>query len=475
MNNESLFSIQSQHKIKTNQQFPILTIGGKHKQAFVVGLCGGSASGKTTVAQNIQSRIKAPWVVILSLDSFYVDLNEEQHQAAIRQEFDFDHPGNRSCLQKDSIDTKLARKTIQEMKNGKKNVIYGADVIIVEGILLFCYPEILELLDLKIFVETDPDLRLCRRVKRDMKERGRDLNFVITQYARFNYDKFIGPFEKLADIVIPWSTSSLDKDTHNYAAIDMIGKVIKRNLEGRTFNPRSEMIRNVQIDEDLLKKVNKIQETTLVKTLQTHIRCVRSSCSYMYSDHTVFRNASIRLMRLCLMKSLSLVPLKGNLVTEFERNVVILNNEICLVYIVRAGEPFNDAAKNVLYDYSEGRIFIQHNEFSGEPEVCNQLSQFHYLDLPDDIKDLQVLLCDGVIASGSSAMMAIRVLIDHDVPEENIILTTLIVTPTGVNSISKAFPNIKIVTSAIDEEIDKCYEIIPGCGNFGTRFYNSLT
>uniref|UniRef100_A0A6G3MH57 uridine/cytidine kinase n=1 Tax=Henneguya salminicola TaxID=69463 RepID=A0A6G3MH57_HENSL len=195
---------------------------GKMKEPYVVGLCGGSASGKTTVARKIIERIKVPWVVILSLDSFYKVLTKEQHEAANKMEYDFDSPN--------AIDLDLAIETLKKMKTGKTvkipnydftthtrlennfTIVYGANVILVEGLMTFYCKEFYDLMDLKIFVDTDSDLRLCRRVMRDMEQRGRDLSSIILQYSRFvkpNFDKHISQTINLADIVIPWSYRQL--------------------------------------------------------------------------------------------------------------------------------------------------------------------------------------------------------------------------------------------------------------------------
>uniref|UniRef100_A0A3B4T2I5 Uridine-cytidine kinase n=1 Tax=Seriola dumerili TaxID=41447 RepID=A0A3B4T2I5_SERDU len=189
--------------------------GAQSKEAFVIGLCGGSASGKTTVANKIIEALDVPWVVLLSMDSFYKVLSPEEQALAASNDYNFDHPG--------AFDFELLVATLRKLKQGKsvkipvydftthgrqkdwKNV-YGASVIIFEGIMSFADKELLQLLDMKIFVDTDSDIRLVRRLRRDITERGRDIEGVIKQYNKFvkpAFEQYIEPTMRLADIVVP--------------------------------------------------------------------------------------------------------------------------------------------------------------------------------------------------------------------------------------------------------------------------------
>ena len=137
------------------------------------------------------------------------------------------------------------------------------------------------------------------------------------------------------------------------------------------------------------------------------------------------------------------------------------------------------ALSEVCKDIRIGKILIQTNWDSGEPEL-------HYLRLPKDIKDYQVILMvslanlyqlfilspsnqDATVATGAAAMMAIRVLLDHDVPEENINLVSLLMAESGVHTIAYAFPHVKIITTAVDPEINDKFHVLPGIGNFEDR------
>ncbi|KAG2461669.1 UCKL1 protein, partial [Polypterus senegalus] len=194
--------------------------GTQSKEAFVIGLCGGSASGKTTVARKIIEALDVPWVVLLSMDSFYKVLSVEEQQLAKSNDYNFDHP--------DAFDITLLVHTLRKLKQGKSvkipvydftihgrqkewKTVYGASVIIFEGIMSFADKELLKLLDMKIFVDTDSDIRLVRRLHRDITERGRDIEGVIKQYNKFvkpAFEQYIEPTMRLADIVVPRGASS---------------------------------------------------------------------------------------------------------------------------------------------------------------------------------------------------------------------------------------------------------------------------
>uniref|UniRef100_A0A8C3U304 Uridine-cytidine kinase n=1 Tax=Catharus ustulatus TaxID=91951 RepID=A0A8C3U304_CATUS len=181
------------------------------------GLCGGSASGKTTVATRIIEALDVPWVVLLSMDSFYKVLDEGQQALAARSDYNFDHP--------DAFDFELLVSVLRKLKKGKSvkvpvydftthsrrrewvgKTVYGANVIVFEGILAFANKELLKLLDMKVFVDTDSDIRLVRRLQRDIMERGRDVAGVIKQYNKFvkpAFEQYIEPTVQVADIVVP--------------------------------------------------------------------------------------------------------------------------------------------------------------------------------------------------------------------------------------------------------------------------------
>ncbi|MGH0181056.1 UNVERIFIED_CONTAM: hypothetical protein FKN15_005600 [Acipenser sinensis] len=201
-----------------------------NRQPFLIGVAGGTASGKSSVCRKIMELLgqneidhHQRQVAILSQDSFYKVLTAEQKAKALKGQFNFDHP--------DAFDNELILKTLREIVEGKTVqipvydfvthsrkeetvTVYPADVVLFEGILMFYSQEIRDLFQMKLFVDTDADTRLSRRVLRDISERARDLEQVLTQYITFvkpAFEEFCLPTKKYADVIIPRGADNLGK------------------------------------------------------------------------------------------------------------------------------------------------------------------------------------------------------------------------------------------------------------------------
>jgi uridine kinase len=193
--------------------------------SLVIGIAGGSGSGKTTVAQEILQRVGPDRIAYIQHDSYYKDLTGLP--PAQRAEVNFDHPN--------SLETELLISHIEQLKAGRsiKVPIYDFSnhsrtdktfkvnprgVIIVEGILIFAESTLRSLFDVKIFVDTDADIRLIRRLQRDITERSRTAESVIKQYqltVRPMHLEFVEPSKRYADVIIP-------EGGFNTAALDMV-------------------------------------------------------------------------------------------------------------------------------------------------------------------------------------------------------------------------------------------------------------
>ncbi|KDR15301.1 hypothetical protein L798_10738, partial [Zootermopsis nevadensis] len=446
---------------------PWYNSAGQQVEPFVIGICGGSASGKTTVAAKIIESLDVPWVTLLSMDSFYKVLSEKQHELAAKNEYNFDHP--------DAFDFELMASTLQRLKEGKKvevpiynfvthsresrtKTMYGANVIIFEGILAFYHAEILKMLDMKIFVDTDADVRLARRLKRDICQRGRDLEGVLKQYCNLvkpAFYHYIAPSMVHADIIVP-------RGGENEVAIGLIVHHVHTQLQLRGFKLR-EKLAHSYIGQPLPDSIHLLPSTPQIRGLHTFIRNKDTP-----RDEFIFY--SKRLIRLVIEYALSLLPFKEQMI-ETPQGVLYngkrcASDKICGVSILRAGETMEQAVCDVCKDIRIGKILIQTNFSTGEPEL-------YYLRLPKDIKDYKVILMDATVATGAAAMMAIRVLLDHDVPEENILIVSLLMAEIGVHSIAYAFPGVRIVTTALDPEINEKFYVLPGIGNFGDRYFGT--
>jgi len=197
----------------------------KHPNPLVIGIAGGSGSGKTTVATNILQRVGPENIAFLQHDSYYKDLSGLP--PVQRAEINFDHPN--------SLETDLLIQHVAALRDGMAVEVpiydFSTDrrtadtvtlkprnVIIVEGILIFTEAELRKMLDVKIYVDTDADLRFIRRLERDISERGRTTESVIKQYlntVRPMHLEFVEPSKRYADIIIP-------EGGFNNAALDMV-------------------------------------------------------------------------------------------------------------------------------------------------------------------------------------------------------------------------------------------------------------
>ena len=214
------------------------------RQPFIIGVAGGTASGKTTVCEAIMEQLgqkalaqEKRRVEIIHQDSFYKVLTEEQKEEARQNNFNFDHP--------DAFDTDLVIQTVLKLKEGKAvdipiynfkthsreeevEHIAPPDVVLLEGILILFNDRLRDLMDMKLFVDTDSDIRLSRRVVRDIRDRGRDLEGILTQYMQFvkpAFDDYVFPTKKFADVIIP-------RGADNKVAIDLIVQHIRVFLSG---------------------------------------------------------------------------------------------------------------------------------------------------------------------------------------------------------------------------------------------------
>ncbi|REG87785.1 uridine kinase [Winogradskyella sediminis] len=200
---------------------------------LIIGIAGGTGCGKTTVVNTILKELPEGQVGVISQDSYYKDTSHLSFEERVK--INFDHPR--------SIDFELLEEHLIDLKKGKAidQPVYSfvkhnrtgdiivtkpRKVMIVEGILILSHPEIRELFDIKIFVHADSDERLVRRLKRDITERGRDINEVLQRYQNTlkpMHQQFIEPMKEYADIIIP-------NNKYNTVAVDIVKTIINERL-----------------------------------------------------------------------------------------------------------------------------------------------------------------------------------------------------------------------------------------------------
>lgn len=201
---------------------------------LIIGIAGGTGCGKTTVVNQILTQLPEGEVGIISQDSYYKDTSHLTYDERIK--INFDHPR--------SIDFELLEQHLKELKQGQpiEQPVYSfvkhnrtgdtirtkpRKVMIVEGILILTHPELREMFDIKIFVHADSDERLIRRLKRDITERGRDIDEVLTRYQNTlkpMHQQFIQPMMEYADIIIP-------NNKYNTVAVGIVKTIINEKLQ----------------------------------------------------------------------------------------------------------------------------------------------------------------------------------------------------------------------------------------------------
>ena len=426
-----------------------------HTGPFLIGVNGGTASGKTTVCRMIIEELRDHRVAIISQDSFYRGLTPEEH--ANVKDYNFDHP--------DAFDYKLLIETMTKMKTlgpgetidipvydfvthsrspDEVRTVESADVIILEGILTFHNAELLDQMHMKIFVDTDDDLRLARRILRDIAERGRDVAGVLHQYERFvkpAYDDFIQPCKKCADVILPFSKQ-------NPVGIDLIVQHIKSKLS--------------------IPDVRKLYTNLFMLSTSLQTRALHTKIRDRDTSRTDFVFYCDRLCRLLVEEGLGLLKFTEKTVTTpaGEPYVgVAFQDSICAVSVIRSGEAMENAVRSVCKNIRIGKILIERGTAESEPSV-------KYVKLPQDIARRQVLLLDPILASGRSICLAVEQLLAAGVKEENIIFLSLIVSPEGVSKVCAKYPRLHCVTTAIDRTVENGM-VRPGAGYFGDIYFGT--
>lgn len=425
--------------------------GPARREPFIIGVAGGTASGKTTVCDRIMQQLQEKRVVLIAQDSYYRGLT--QHELANVKNYNFDHP--------DAIDVKTILDTLDLLK-ARKGVdvpvydfvthsrsaevikVNPADVVILEGILVLSIPEIRAKLNMKIFVDTDDDVRLARRIKRDTLDRGRSVDGVIEQYTKFvkpMFDAYVSPSKKYADVIIPWAGGE------NEVAIDLIVQHIRTKLG----------------QDDLRRIYNNLK----VLPPNFQVRCmhtlIRDRTAHMHD----FVFYSDRLIRLVVEHGLGFLPFHEKQVetpTGALYNGVSFAKKLCGVSIIRSGEAMENALRACCKGIKLGKVLIHRKE---SDFGCNVV----YHKLPHDIAERYALVLDPILATGNSARAAIQLLLDKGVREDHILFLTLIAAPAGIHMLCHNFPQITVVTSEIDDEVSEHGCVLPGIGEFGDRYY----
>lgn len=437
-------------------------------EPYIIGVAGNSGSGKTSVSQKIIQELNQPWTVLLSFDNFYNPLNEDERKMAYANKFDFDMPH--------SFDLDLVYETVKSLKKGQKSsipvysfklhnrtakttTIYGANVIIIEGIYALYDQRLLDLMDLKIYVDTDLDVCLARRLTRDILHRGRDLAGAMRQWETFvkpNAVRYVNPTMNNADLILP-------KGLENDIAINLMIKHIQKQLAMKSAM-HLQHLKSLGVNTSFnVESVDNLK--LLPATNQT--RGINSILFNKSTDRPDFIFYFDRISVLIIETAMELLDnyerrevgtstrfpldLKAVEANEYKFAGLHSRDDIIAVNIIRSGDCFMNSLMKTVPELSIGKLLIQSDSKTGEP-------QLHYDSLPKDIsgESKKILLFDSQIISGAASIMAIQVLIDHKVKQENIILCTYLSTEVGLRRVKRVFPRAQVVIgklSCMEEDV----------------------
>lgn len=377
----------------------------------------------------------------MSLDNFYKPLSAEQRRQAFENNYDFDHPS--------AIDLDLAYQSILSLKEGKKTTIpvysfvehnrvpnknitiYGASVIVLEGIYTLYDKRLLDLMDLKIYVDADLDVCLARRLSRDIVYRGRALEGSLEQWERFvkpNAEQHLKPTMRDADAIVP----SL---TDNGVAIQLIINHIRSRLQQKSEDHLKELIKLgysglTSVSDNL--SLHELEPTNQVKAIMT-----------ILLDKNTNRNDFVfyfdRMATILLTKALNDVPVYEQCEIQTPNGITVPYslrcnfNLITAINLIEAGDCFMHSLKKTVPNIVTGKLLVQSDSQTGEP-------QLHYELLPPGITNYEmVLLTEAQMISGASMIMSIQVLLDHGVELENIKVVVFLATEISIRRILNAF------------------------------------
>ncbi|KPM40312.1 hypothetical protein AK830_g6248 [Neonectria ditissima] len=409
----------------------------------IIGVAGSSGSGKSTLAQAIVKKLNLPWVVILSMACSLHSL-VPSHQLLIIQAARSE--GRVRPLLKWAwtfADGDVARDRrradipvysfAKHQRLEHTTSIYSPHVLVLEGIFALYDPRVLELLDMGIYCEADGDTCLSRRIVRDVRERGRDIEGVIKQWFGFvkpNFEKFVEPQRKVSDLIVP-------RGIENRVALEMMVQFIEKKLFEKSRHHREALsqLETACKESPLSDRVVIMDPTPQLRFMNTILQDIDTGPEdfIFYFD---------RLAGLILEQALNNVQFKEATIETPAGNKysgLAPKGEVCAVLVLRGGSAFEPALRKTIPDCRTGRVLIQSDYSTGEPEL-------HYLRLPDNIKNQEsVLLLDTQMASGGAALMAVQVLVDHGVAQERIVLATYSAGKVGLHRLTSVFPEITVV------------------------------
>ncbi|EEA05676.1 phosphoribulokinase / uridine kinase family protein [Cryptosporidium muris RN66] len=431
-----------------------------YSNCFFIAVAGGSASGKTSVCSRIYSDLGDKRVAVIDSDSFYK--TPVPGESCSISEYNFDHPN--------AVDFDLLYDVLERLGRGEgaeipnycfkqhkrlETVRYvsPASIIIVEGIFVLYDPRIRRLYNMSIFVDTDDDIRLIRRIRRDFSERGRQVDEILAQYEKTvkpSYDEYIYPTRRYADLVIPHYP--------NEVAVDLVVQHLRYKLK---------------IDD--------------LRVIYSNLHIIPSNCQIRHM-HTIIRNKNTsgidfvfwadRLIRIVVENALGHLPFEYQTVETpigvlYDGVTCNFKDKLCAVSIVRGGESMELGISAICRDIPIGKLLMEFQDPNTELDASFEKTKILYCKLPSDINSRYVFILDPVLGNGFAVSSAIKYLIDRGVLQHKILILSLLAAPNAIHRICRQFPAATLITTEIEKGVTDEGYVIPGVGAFADRYFGT--
>jgi uridine kinase len=288
-----------------------------------------------------------------------------------------------------------------------------------------------------------PEYKLICKVVRDVRERGRDIEGCIKQWFKWvkpNYHQYVFPQREVADLIIP-------RGIENTVAISMITDRVTKILTAKSRMHQVELKRLGKVAEDA-----PLSENAIFLTQTRQIVGINTLLINPATETEDFIFYFDRICSLLIETALSCMQFRPNKVITPQKMTyhgLAPSGEVSAVVILRGGSTLETALKRCIPDCRTGRMLIQTNYRTGEPEL-------HYLALADDITEHGlVLLLDSQMSSGGAALMAVKVLVDHGVDEKKIVFVTYVAGRIGINRTLSVFPDVRVVVCRLGDDMEE--------------------
>lgn len=398
------------------------------------------------------------------MDSFYLQLSEEQHHLATLNQWNLDTP---FAIDMDAVvdavqalkDSRSAYIPTYDFKTHKRldahQYLYGASVLIVEGLWTFFDPRLRDLLDLKVFVQCDSDVALIRRLQRDTIERGRDIVGIFDQYLKWvkpGYEQFVAPTQKFADVTL--------QGLQNDIGVELMVTQVRKELEKRSLSIKRHLVSPLALPKQP-ENVTVLPMTPQIQGLHTILKDIKTSLAdfVFYSDRLAVLLAEHLLHQ---PRLLDFTPHDIQTPQGHDVKGLVLKSEYCSVSILRAGAVLERGLRRIRPALKMGSLLISDDD-DGEPCLFH-ISFPECLQDPEQAKRTTVLLLTPCVSTGATVMMALRVLKDHGV--KKIVVMSFIATKS-LWRLAKNNDDVQFVTTALENQET-------GLGDFAQRSFRII-